>query len=609
MRYIKTFFIAVLAVSLFTSCEGFLDRAPETSLTEPTAFLTYENFKTYSWNLYGEFSGHPTSSDYSYPVMQSERLTDNINRTQASHESPYAYQKKTEENSTNYWSFTFIRRVNIMLQNIDNSEMDDRGKRHWRSVGYFFRAYKYYDLLAYYGDVPWIDRVVGDTDEDIYLGTRDPRETVAQNILNDLLYAEQNIIAEGDGVNTINLNVVRALISRFCLFEGTWRKYHGMSGSETFLDHCIRVSEEVVNANPLLMASYDDKFNSEELAGKPGILLCIQYDTDKRTHNAGRVPRTSAWHYDLTKDAVDSYLCSDGRPVSTSAVYAGDKDVYDQFRNRDRRLYYTVLPPYKVAGVTGSTSKTWSYHADEKYREYIDLMETITPENGKRLPVSNFAGNLCNMAPHFNNFQGGQGFIVTELGFYCWKYYNTHQVNQNLGADIEDFPVFTVEEVMLNYAEAAFERGKLTQVIVDKTINKLRARAYITDMTISDITAGFDLSRDQSVDPVLWEIRRERRIELMGDGFRFNDLKRWKKGEYVNKQPLGVWVKNSDFGNKLKLTGGTAGEGYVYYFGEPAGWLEKYYLEPLPITQVVLNPNLLPNNPGWTDYDVNSETE
>jgi hypothetical protein len=189
---------------------------------------------------------------------------------------------------------------------------------------------------------------------------------------------------------------------------------------------------------------------------------------------------------------------------------------------------------------------------------------------------------------------------VLVVGYYFWKYYNSHQTNQSLGTDVEDFPLFTVEEVMLNYAEAAYDRNRFDQSVADATINKLRPRANLPAMTIADIDANFDPNRDPSVSPLLWEIRRERRVELMGDGFRFTDLKRWKKGEYLNKQPLGAYIKRSDFGNtnNIKILNNAA-EGYTYYFDVPPGWLDKYYLEPLPTKETTLNPNLLPDNPGW----------
>ena len=120
-------------------------------------------------------------------------------------------------NTDDSWDFSYIRKVNIMLRNIDNSEMTDKEKAHWRSVGLFFRSYRYYDLMARYGDVPWLENVVEDDDLEVLYGERTPRETVAENILRDLKYAEENINVNGEGANTntINRDCVRAVMSRF----------------------------------------------------------------------------------------------------------------------------------------------------------------------------------------------------------------------------------------------------------------------------------------------------------------------------------------------------------------------------------------------------------
>ena len=162
-----------------------------------------------------------------------------------------------------------------------------------------------------------------------------------------------------------------------------------------------------------------------------------------------------------------------------------------------------------------------------------------------------------------------------------------------------DAPLFRVGEVMVNYAEAMCELGKFDQTAADKSINKLRARGHVAKMTVEDITDDFDTARDPSVPALLWEVRRERRVELMGEGFRLDDLRRWKKGDYVNKRPLGVYVMGASAKN-LKVTGGPSNdEGYVYFFDAPLGWQEHYYLYPLPLKQLALNTNL-EQNPVWT---------
>ena len=588
---------AALTLGL-TGCEDFLTKTPLDELTESTAFKTYDNFKTYSWKLYEYFDGFPTDGGYTPANISSEYNSDNMINAQSGGESAYAYQLKSVPSTSSSWNFSYIRNVNLMLQNIDNSEMGDTEKEHWRSVGYFFRALRYFDLVVNYGDVPWIDRVVSDTDTDILMGERTPRAEVTQHMLEDLQYAEAHIKAEGDGDNTINTDVVRALISRFGLFEGTWRKYHGLDGAETYLRASADASAKLIESFPTLMESYDDIFNSEDLVGQPGIILAKQYATSLVTHSITRVIRTSSWYADLTKDAVDSYLCTDGRPVKTSAVYEGDHDVYAQFRNRDRRLYFTVVPPYRVV-LTGpqATSLTWEYTDDPRDREYIDFMETLTSETGKRLPVSNYAAYNVRAMPHFRNYNDGQGFLCSQLGFYFWKYYNRQVDNMNLRTSTTDYPIFRMGEILVNHAEAKYELGEFDQSVADATINKLRVRANLPAMVVSEINDAFDPDRDSTVPAVLWEIRRERRVELMGDGFRFRDLKRWKKGEYLNKQALGMWINNADYENKMKIHGG-GDEGFVEFFAEPKGWLDYYYLEPLPTQELALNPNL-EQNPGW----------
>lgn len=597
--------IIVCLLILLTGCDkDFLTKLPKDRLVPETAFIDYNNFQTYAWNLYNQFDGYSTGQ---YPAtLRSEWTTDNLNRTQAGWESEYAYQMKIVPASggnsavlvPSGWNFNYVRRVNVMLDHIEQSQLSETDKLHWQSVGYFFRALRYYDLLAAFGDVSWIEHMLTDTSTSILYAPRTPRDVVAANILDNLLYAEENIKPEGDGANTINVHVVRALISRFALFEGTWRKYHGLPDSEIYLEACKIASEKLLSDFPTIMDNYNDVFNSEDLTGQPGIILFKQYAPNLLTHSNPRFAGSTSWNVDLTKDAVSSYLCSDGKPTSSSDVFDGDRSMYDEFRNRDHRLYYTVLPPYKVR--VGSPSSSWTNTDNPADAEYIDLMNTIGGI-GKTLPMLAWSrnwdsGNVISMSPHFRSFNNGQPQSVSELGYFLWKFYNkTPLDNENNSSN--DAPLFRIEEVMLNYAEAMWELGEFSQSVADITINKLRERAHVAPMGVATIGTDFDTDRDESVDPILWEIRRERRVELMADGFRFNDLKRWKKGHYLNKKPLGVWAKNAEYNNSLNIHGGGT-EGYVEYFPEPSGWLDAYYLEPLPTQDLVLNENLK-QNPGY----------
>lgn len=595
--------------SVLSSClnNDFLEKYPLDQQTELTAFISYDNFKTYSWGLYEGLGGYQIDNLYG-----PEAESDNMFIGTKNSETKWAWQKVIVPTTGGGWDYSYIRRVNIMLDNIDKSQMSDVDKAHWRSVGYFFRSYKYFYMLSRFGDIVWVENSLNTESPELY-SKRDSRDFVADNILRNLQYAEKNIKEGGDGVNTINKDVVQALISRFSLFEGTWRKYHGLKDYELYLNECVRVSAELVKKHPDLHPNYDEVFNSLDLTGKNGILLFRQYNKDLVGHNVSRTLMSSSSRYELCKDAVDSYLCSDGKTIQNSSVFKypeDEKDPYSEFRNRDKRLLFTVCPPYRVKTSDEAFTKEWEYTDNPADAEYFHVMEEISSEGYKLFPIRQNGGSVLKFCPHFTQHNGGFGFQVSEGGYWVYKHLNHHE-SYPVTKNSSDAPLFRMGEVMLNYAESSWELGLFNQDIADKTINKLRERAEVAPMKISEITESFDPNRDMSVDPILWEIRRERRVELMGDGFRFDDLRRWKKCEYINKQKLGRWYSAKQLINdglisnesqcKIKFKGGGT-EGYIEFFKDPIkegyGWLEHYYLYPLPLNDLALNPNLK-QNPGY----------
>lgn len=600
-------YILCASVSLclsMSSClnDEFLEVYPKGQQTEGSVFTTNDNFKTYAWGLYNVFFGYTYNTGQTDEIFRGDFESDNMIKGLAGYEGQWAYRKAKATDESKDWDYDYIRRVNLMLDNIDKSQMNETEKEHWRSVGLFFRSYKYFQMLSKFGGIPWVEHALTEESPELY-GKRDTRDLVASNILSNLKYAEEHIGSNMlvDGKNTINVYVVKALISRFALFEGTWRKYHGMPDAETYLKECARASRDVIEEYPDVHPRYDELFNSETLEGMTGVLLYKAYETGQLMHGLTRMVRTGESSIEATKDAVDSYLCKDGRPISTTTSnYGGDKNIYGQFRDRDYRLYLTICPPYMVKKDKGPSTPEWQYTDKAEDREFIDLMAMISGETYHRLPSSNFKGFTVQGQPHFKNMNWGQGWNASQMGFWVWKYYNTHTVATNAnGVNTTDAPLFRVGEVMVNYAEAMCELGNLDQSAADRSINKLRSRAGIAKMIVDDIDDNFDAARDPSVPALLWEVRRERRVELMGEGFRLDDLRRWKKGEYVNKQALGVYVTEAS-AKKLKVTGGIgADDGYVYFYDTPLGWQEHYYLYPLPLKQLALNANL-EQNPVWT---------
>ena len=178
-------------------------------------------------------------------------------------------------------------------------------------------------------------------------------------------------------------------------------------------------------------------------------------------------------------------------------------------------------------------------------------------------------------------------------------------------------PIFHIEEIMLNYAEVMYELDKFTQSVADLTINRLRARANVAPMIVAEINNAFDPDRDPKVPPLAWEIRRERMVELIGEGFGYYDIRRWKRGEYfLNQRPLGVrvaadevddyfgsssvFVQSSDINAAAFVTPDDIGRVVCVgdFVAQGKGWKDAYYLNPIPETQLVLNGNL-EQNQGW----------
>ncbi len=638
-QYISTFSIFILL--LLSSCnDEFLEKYPINQQTEKTAFKTYENFKTFAWGFYSTFSdGTNYIRGYgNYGTnYQGDMLAGYLSTYATSEPNQYRSGTIVAPASGNGWDFGFIRRTNLMLDNIDKSDMTDTDKEHWKSVGYFFRAYRYFELISRFGDIPWIEHVISESDTAIIFGERHARKTVTDKILENLQFAETKIKTDGDGVNTINTNVVRALMSRFCLFEGTWRKYHGLGDYDKYLDECIRVSELLAAAYPTLSNDYDALLNTDNLSGFPGMILYKQYEPQILLHAASHTERTSSGIYEMPKYSVEMFLCSDGKPVTTSSQYQGDDNMYDEFRHRDLRLLFNVVPPYCMARqmIGGLNPPSFDFTATPTYNntgyykaegvnlnEYVDLLKTLLPNTSrKRLPVFNWSGTMNWLSPNING--PGQAPMASRSGYYMWKYYNLWETNSNMAAlNTADKPLFWIEEVLLNLAEAKFEKGGFDQSVADNTINKLRPRAGVANMSIADIDVLFDPNRDPTVDPVLWEIRRERFVELIGHGFGWQDIRRWKKGEwYLNRIQIGTYIKKSDYVT-YNASGATATtpaawnnlalvnrdfspattEGYLKRFDNPQtlgkGWKDQYYLYAIPTNQLVLNKKIEQNN-GW----------
>ena len=196
----------------------------------------------------------------------------------------------------------------------------------------------------------------------------------------------------------------------------------------------------------------------------------------------------------------------------------------------------------------------WTYSSNPADREYIDLMNSLDKTKNRPFPIVYWQPFTIDRIPHIKGAAGTLAPVSNNPGYHVYMFYNT-ETNVTGGAKFSttDAPIFHIEEVLLNYAEAMYDLGKFDQGVADRTINKLRPRAGVKNMEMASIDENFDPARDRTVSPVLWEIRRDRMAELMGEGFGFYDIRRWKRAEYfVNSQPIGVRMSKDGMPSALK---------------------------------------------------------
>lgn len=544
--------LSLLIVSLLTGCAKFVDKPPLDQFSNDEYWTSENNVRTYNWGFYEMFTGFGTGTngDFYFSWLSDDQTPNGFTNFVL-----------TPPASDGRWTFANIRKENIMLENIDRVPMAEEAKNHWKGVARFFRALSYFRLVKVFGDVPWISRSLDISESDVIYKARDSRALVMDSVLADLNFAYANLRQE-DQANTVNKDVALALISRVGLYAGTYRKYHTeleLPDADKFLMASKEASSKLMTSSYTLNADFRTVYSSLDLNGDNECILYKQYEPGVLTHSVIGYTNSSTTMAGLSKNGVEAYVCTDGLPISLSPNYKGDADLAHTLMNRDGRL----------------------------------------PET-----ISDF---LC----YKGHLVGG---LSASTGYRPSKFLQPADENQLAPYNSTDAPIFWLPEILDNYAEAAAElddMGKytITQADLDMSINKLRERAGVKKLELKGHqgtaiggVAFTDLDKDADVTSLIWEVRRERRTELMMCGFRFTDLMRWKKGDYLDntKHPdifLGAKVPQND---EIKLTS----DGYLmpYSASSKRVFADKNYLSPIPTGQIALYPEAIQSgmqNPGW----------
>ena len=551
---VRVFLLGLVALGTVSCSKDFLNRGSKVVFSDENFWTSEGNVKSYCWEFYNLFAGYGTGTngDFYFTTFTDDQAARSMDLFPV-----------TAPASNSHWDYTYIRKANLLLERVPQMEMlSSEAAAHYLGVARFFRAFEYANLVRHFGDVPYIDEYLDQSNLDAIYAPRMPRAAVVDSIMADLQFAAANVrsIARNSSLGDLNMvsqEVVWAYMGRVALYEGTYAKY--VSGDQVrasrLLDIAVEASEKIIGSNKFTLTPvYKDLYSSLDLSGNPEVLLYKSYVSGILTHSVVGYTNSSTMMSGLTRDAVDSFLCSDGLPMSLSGMYEGNGDISRVLANRDLRLVQSV----------------------EDELAYI--------------------GN-----PNEKGFTSSTGYIITKFN------------NPGLGAsevlapnNPTDAPIFWFAEVLLNYAEARAELGLLTQGDLDVSINLLRARAGVAPLLLASVPD--DPLRDADVSPLLWEIRRERRSELIMDGFREWDIRRWGKLSYLD--PL---VKHAIFqGAYIGLSGESlpdgltvSNDGYILPYGSGVGRdveVPKNYLDAIPtgeLTLYQLRGVTFPQNPGW----------
>lgn len=577
------------ATLLLTACnDSFLDRFPTHDLNDGSYWTTAGDLKVYNNGIYNQagdnadymffvgFTNDPYASSAN-SAMGLEAQSDNFASIVSDHQEytkVAAGQEVVPNNpGRGSWKWEFLRRCNVFFANYQKANATDEIKNRYAGEVYFFRAWFYLDKVQYFGDVPYISKPLNTDSPELY-GERLPRSQVMDSVLVDIDKACQYLPESWDAnhPDRITKGVALALKSRICLYEGTFRKYHQLDGSEKYLQEAVKASEELMKGKYSIYSTgnpkkdYRELFTSVDLSDNKEIILARKYQSGLLGHRTSGYIITHA--AGATKDFVDDFLCiePDGtaKPIALSSVYA-DNSIEEVFNNRDPRLAQTVLDPREAKEIVPSAEYDF---------------------------------------PHLF----GMGNWESATGYHFIKYYDFDDDKKGYGQEENDAPIIRYAEVLLNYAEAKAELNSITQDDLDKTVNQLRDRVGMPHLTLSPVADPKYAS--EGISSLLVEIRRERRVELSFEQTRYQDLMRWKKGAYLTKKVLGMRLEEADRNserykkaNSTVKTTEVNGKHYIDVFatsdfGKRSFKEEKHYFHPIPINVLSKNPNLIQNK-GW----------
>lgn len=573
MKLFKSIILAGMGIVLLSlaSCDDILDTEPYDQFTKDNYFTSETNVQLFANYFYNTFTGYGSGSgDYYFNTLNDDQASTGITK--------WTYM--SVPGSAGAWNTPYkeIRRANTLIAAIPNiASMSEAKKANWLGIGRLYRAWQHYKLVRAYGDCYWVDKVLDPNDTEILYGPRQSRNSVMDKVLEDLNYACANITENSSSRTAFNKWVALAMKAEVCLYEGDYSKYvkNDNTRANTYLTEAKNACEQIMTSgNFSLNGNFQANFNSLDLAGNPEMIMYKEYIQSTFAHGTIDYTCGSTQVNGMTKDAFDSYLFKDGKPLATTTLNKTD--------------HGTVVVLDDNSGL-----------GEAAHIDISNVLANRDPRLSAQVDkILQFPGS------GYARFGGAQSTASTGYGVFLFDTNLIDNTNrQSTYGNWTDAPIFWYAEILLNYAEACAELGSITNDDLNKSINLLRDRVGMPHLTTS---VEADPANNMGVSNIIWEVRRERRVEMM---YCMNDrywsLLRWNQLSLLDtdKNPnlsRGAYVAGYEAQGISLGEVNVDADGYINCSnnGAPRQWDAKYNLFPIPNDQSNLNPQI-GQNPGW----------
>lgn len=664
-KYLSIFLLGASLTGL-TACDDYLDVEPQSDITPTAFFTTADELAAYTINLYNSTFDYISPGSYGISIFGWDNDTDNQAGVNASATRWVPGQWKV--GTSNYWTqdnWGEVRSINYFFDQVlpkyeaGKIRGGDATVRHYIGEAYVIRAMVYFGFLQNIGDCPIITTAMDEDESKLVAASeRQPRHKVARFILSDLDKAISLLADNGPGgKNRVTKNVAYLLKSRVALYEATWEKHHagtafvpdgpGWPGKDAqgydaeteiafFLNEAMDAAKVVGDK---LVGSLAENTGTQEgmeyLDGSfnslnPYYTMFCDTDMDKYsevlmwrefieaqglTHNIQMQLQNNGGGSGWTRGLVNSFVMQNGLPIyDLNSGYDAEwekEGVKATLQGRDSRIQIFTKQDGDI-----------DMYASNGSPVLFDMSWLLKGNNETR--------------------------YVTGFGIKKGKHYDSYMQTQHNKGTTGSI-VFRGTEALLNYMEACVEATGDVDATADKYWRALRKRAkiaedYMITVNATDLAKEAEgdwavYSKGQPVSKLLYNVRRERRNELIGEGMRWADLKRWRALDQVkNYQVSGMryWgsiydgtLKDADGNNRCKVDV-ASGKGNmspesdgVYVLPNRISsknnlvfngynWCEAHYLNPLAQSvfrqtatgdKTDLTTSNVYQNPGWPLID------